>query len=75
MLEQDLLESERRVMLFEKEVEMIREQLTLKQDELLEERNLFRDEKNSLMAKIADFTKLLAQRDEELAELLMRHMT
>eukprot|EP00535_Pseudo-nitzschia_heimii_P005956 CAMPEP_0197178160 /NCGR_PEP_ID=MMETSP1423-20130617/3530_1 /TAXON_ID=476441 /ORGANISM="Pseudo-nitzschia heimii, Strain UNC1101" /LENGTH=517 /DNA_ID=CAMNT_0042627849 /DNA_START=220 /DNA_END=1773 /DNA_ORIENTATION=+ len=62
----DLMESERRVMLYEKEVEMIREQLGLKQSELLEEQNIFRDEKRTLMGKIAEFTSVLAQRDKEL---------
>jgi chromosome segregation ATPase len=69
-LEMDLLEAERRVMLYEKEVELVREQLDLKQDELMEERNIFRDEKSTLMSKIAEFTRLLAQRDEELATLM-----
>ena len=67
-LELDLMDSERRVMLYEKEVEMIREQLNLKQSELLDEQNLFRDEKRSLMGKIAEFTNVLAQRDKELEE-------
>ena len=66
-LEMDLMDSERRVMLYEKEVEMIREQLELKEVELLEEQNLFRDEKKTLMGKIAEFTSVLARRDEELA--------
>lgn len=66
-LELDLMDSERRVMLYEKEVEMIREQLDLKQIELLEEQNFFRDEKRTLMGKIAEFTSILAQRDDELA--------
>lgn len=65
-LETDLMESERRVMLYEKEVEMIREQLGLKQIELLEEQNTFRDEKRTLMGKITEFTSVLAQRDKEL---------
>ncbi len=69
-LEMDLMDSERRVMLYEKEVEMIREQLNLKQSELLDEQNLFRDEKRSLMGKIAEFTNVLAQRDKELEEAL-----
>ena len=60
-LELDLMDSERRVNLYEMEVEMIREQLDLKQSELLEEQNLFRDEKRSLMGKIAEFTTILAQ--------------
>jgi hypothetical protein len=65
-LELDLMDSERRVLLYEKEVEMIREQLDLKQIELLEEQNFFRDEKRTLMGKIAEFTTVLAQRDKEL---------
>jgi chromosome segregation ATPase len=65
-LEYDLAESERRVMLYEKEVSMIRQQLGLKQSELLEEQNIFRDEKRSLMEKIAEFTTMLSQRDKEL---------
>jgi hypothetical protein len=71
-LELDLIESERRVMLYEKEVEMIREQLGLKQSELLEEQNAFRDEKRTLMKKIAEFTTVLAQRDTELESALKR---
>ena len=67
-LQNDLMDSDRRIMLYEKEVEMIREQLDLKQDELLEEQNLFRDEKSTLMGKIAEFTTILARRDEELTE-------
>lgn len=63
----DLMESQRRVMLYEKEVEMIREQLELQQDELLEEQNSFRDEKNNLMGKIEQFASILVQRDNELA--------
>mmetsp|Transcript_4047 Transcript_4047/g.4499 ORF Transcript_4047/g.4499 Transcript_4047/m.4499 type:complete len:543 (-) Transcript_4047:60-1688(-) len=66
-LELDLTESQRRVMLYEKEVEMIREQLELKQDELLEEQNIFRDEKRNLIGKIAEFTIILSKRDSELA--------
>ena len=66
-LERDLRESTRRIMLYEKEIEMVREQLDLKQDELLEERNVFRDEKAGLLNKIAEFTNILSQRDEELA--------
>jgi len=66
-LELDLTESQRRVMLYEKEVEMIREQLELKQDELLEEQNIFRDEKRNLIGKIAEFTTILSKRDSELA--------
>ncbi|VEU37686.1 unnamed protein product [Pseudo-nitzschia multistriata] len=69
-LELDLIDSERRVMLYEKEVEMIREQLDLKQMELLEEQNIFRDEKRSLMNTIAEFTSILARRDEELSEAI-----
>jgi len=65
-LEYDLAESERRVMLYEKEVSMIRQQLGLKQSELLEEQNIFRGEKRSLMGKIAEFTIMLSQRDKEL---------
>lgn len=65
-LELDLMDSERRVMLYEKEVEMIREQLDLKQIELLEDQNFFQDEKRTLMGKIAEFTTILAQRDKEL---------
>jgi chromosome segregation ATPase len=65
-LEYDLSESERRVMLYEKEVSMIRQQLGLKQSELLEEQNIFRDEKRTLMGKIAEFTTILFQRDKEL---------
>ena len=65
-LEVDLMESQRRVMLYEKEVEMIREQLELKQDELLDEQNVFRDEKYNLLRKIAEFTNILAKRDDEL---------
>ena len=74
-LEIDLMDSERRVMLYEKEVEMIREQLNLKQSELLDEQNLFRDEKRSLMGKIAEFTKTLAQRDKELEMALEQEKT
>jgi DNA repair exonuclease SbcCD ATPase subunit len=66
-LEDDLREAERRVMLYAKEVELVREQLDMKQDELMEERNIFRDEKYNLVSRIVEFTKLLAQRDEELA--------
>ena len=69
-LELDLMDSERRVMLYENEVEMIREQLDLKQGELLDEQNLFRDEKRNLMGKISEFTKVLAQRDKELEDVL-----
>jgi len=65
-LEEDLMDSQRRVMLYEKEVEMIREQLELKQDELLDEQNIFRDEKFNLMGKIAEFTNILSKRDDEL---------
>lgn len=65
-LELDLMDSERRVMLYEKEVEMIREQLGLQQSELLDEQNSFRDEKNTLMGTIAEFSTILKKRDEEL---------
>jgi chromosome segregation ATPase len=69
-LELDLMESERRIDLYEMEVKMIREQLGLKQNELLEEQNLFRDEKRNLMGKISEFTSILAQRDKELENAL-----
>lgn len=69
-LESDLMDSERRVLLYEKEVEMIREQLGLKQSELLEEQNFFRDEKRTLMGKIAEFTTILTQRDKEIKNAL-----
>lgn len=67
-LEGDLLEADRRIMLYEKEIEMMREQIDLKCEELLEEQNSFRSEKASLVDKIAEFTVLLSQRDDELAE-------
>lgn len=44
----------------------------MKQDELLDEQNMFRQEKNNLMSKIAEFTKLLAQRDEELSAMIQQ---
>ena len=66
-LENDLLEAERRVQLYEMEIEMMREQLVLKSEQLQEEQNTFRGEKASLMDKIVEFTSILAQRDEELA--------
>jgi chromosome segregation ATPase len=69
-LEIDLMDAERRILLYEKEVELVREQLNMKQDELMEEQNQFRQEKNVLMKKIADFTRLLAQRDEELTAIM-----
>jgi chromosome segregation ATPase len=65
-LERDLRQSERRIMLYEKEIEMVREQLDLKQDELVDDRTVFRDEKSSLLQKVAEFTNILAQRDDEL---------
>ena len=55
-LENDLLESERRVQLYEMEIEMMREQLLLKNQQLLDEQNSFRDVKSSLMEKIVEFT-------------------
>jgi chromosome segregation ATPase len=64
-LERELLEKERRIMLYEKEIEMVREQLDLKQDELTDDRNTFRVEKLSLMNKLGEFTRMLAARDEE----------
>jgi hypothetical protein len=63
-LQQDLMQSERRIMMYEAEINMVREQLDLKQEDLQEERNRFRDEKTSLLGKIADFSTLLSQRDE-----------
>lgn len=64
-LERELYEKERRIMLYEKEIEMVREQLDLKQDELVDDRNNFRVEKLSLMNKLGEFTNMLASRDQE----------
>ena len=69
-LELDLMDSERRVMLYEQEVLMLREQIDVKEIELLEEQNEFRDEKRTLMKRIADFTSILKSRDEELEDAL-----
>lgn len=66
-LEDDLIEAERRVMLYEKEVELLREKMALKEEELLDEQNERREERSGLLGKIAQFTNLLAQRDAELA--------
>lgn len=66
-LEEDLIEAERRVMLYEKEVELLREKMSLKEEELQEEQNEWREERMSLMDRIAQFTNTLAQRDKELA--------
>jgi len=68
-LEIDLIEAERKIKLYESEIALVREQLNMKQDELVDEQNQFRQVKNNLMAKITEFTNLLAQRDEELAEV------
>lgn len=65
-LQIDLMESERRILMYEAEINMVREQLDLKQDDLQEERNRFRSEKSSLLEKITEFSSLLSQRDEEL---------
>jgi chromosome segregation ATPase len=64
-LERELYEKERRIMLYEKEIEMVREQLDLKVDELMDDKNNFRVEKLSLMSKLGEFTNMLAARDEE----------
>jgi chromosome segregation ATPase len=68
-LQQDLMNSERKIMMYEAEINMVREALDLKQDELQEERNIFRDEKTSLLQKISNFTTLLSQRDKELEQV------
>jgi hypothetical protein len=65
-LSQDLKDTERRINLYAAEIEMMREQLSLKNDELMEERNTFREEKDKLMELIADLSKNLALRYEEL---------
>jgi chromosome segregation ATPase len=44
---------------------MVREQLDLKVDELMDDRNNFRVEKLSLMNKLGEVTNMLAARDEE----------
>ena len=66
-LEEDLIEAERRVMLYEKEVEVLREKMAIKEEELLDEQNEWREERKGLLGKIAEFTSLLARRDEELS--------
>jgi hypothetical protein len=65
-LAQDLQDTERRIGLYVAEIEMMREQLCLKNDELMEERNAFREEKETLMELIADLSTNLALRYEEL---------
>ena len=62
-LEQELQESQRRINLYEAELEHVRELLTIRQEELDEERNNWRAEKGTLLDKIAEFTSLLSGRD------------
>ena len=69
----DLMESQRRILLYEKEVEMLREQLELHQDELLDEQNRFRDETSKFNVEIKQLEARLVQRDHELAAAIAVH--
>ena len=65
-MEETLWESGRRIQLYEKEVEMLREKLNLVQSEFLDEQNDFREERQYMEKQLDDALNLLAQRDEEL---------
>ena len=65
-LQRDLMESERNIGLLQMEIEMVRELLELKEDELLDDQNRFRNERKDLLERVDVSVENAAQRDKEL---------